>query len=214
MNKTVELVTKWTAFEEQYPASDIEDFCRFLLVQKKATDGSEKLFGGKMIPPRPALILLKLLGRIMWYYSFYAEMAIEGLHIKRVEEFYFLNYIFQMKEPIKTDVIYEYMHTFSTGLSILDGLIAQGYISETDDMDDKRSKRVCLTANGEKVLSKCYERFSGVAEVLTFHMPLEDTQLCTQLLKPIDNKFTGLWKKHKGSSFTEVYKEVTGKITE
>jgi len=211
MNKTVDLVTRWTGFEEKFPGASIEDFCRKQLSQSKENKHPEKLFEGKTTAPREDIILLKLLGRITWYQSFYTEIAMEGLEIKKVEEFYFLNYIRQVGNPIKTEVIYQYVHTFSTGLYILDGLIQKGYIKETGASKDKRSKRVSITAKGQKVLAKSYERFAPVVQLLTFDLPLEDIKLCIQLLGSIDTKFDPLWKKHRGKSLSKIYEQITGK---
>ena len=36
----------------------------------------------------------------------------------------------------------------------------------------------------------------------------DDKELCIQLLKNVEIKFSALWPRHRGKSFEEVYKEV------
>jgi hypothetical protein len=36
-----------------------------------------------------------------------------------------------------------------------------------------------------------------------------DKELCIQLLKNVEIKFSALWNRHRGKEFEEVYKEIT-----
>ena len=115
MNKTVELVNEWAEFSSKSPKADLADFCSHYLIRHREKANKTKLFGGQMVPPRSDLSLLKLMGRIMKMSMVYMDSAMKDTGAKRFEEFYFLNYIFQMKEPRKTEVIYcniqELVHT-------------------------------------------------------------------------------------------------------
>ena len=51
--------------------------------------------------------------------------------------------------------------------------------------------------------------------VLTFELSMlmndltdEDKQLCSQLLKGVQIKFSALWQKHKGRPFNDIYKVI------
>ena len=41
-----------------------------------------------------------------------------------------------------------------------------------------------------------------------YHLTDDDKQLCIQLLKNIEIKFSALWQKHKGKVFDDIYKEL------
>lgn len=210
MNATVQLVNAWAAYEEQHPGADLEGFCRYYLIQRREQDQDGKLFGGQPSPPTPHLVLGKLMGYLVKLYSFYVSMAIKNIGIKREEDFYFLNYISKAKNPRKTEVIYAYFMELTTGLSILNGLKDSGLIEEQDDPEDKRSKRVSITPQGELVLLDCYRQFSKVGDMLFQDMPAEDSMLCVQLLQGIEMKFSPLWQQHRGREFEELYVEMTG----
>jgi DNA-binding MarR family transcriptional regulator len=209
-NKTAELVNQWAVFEATHPEADIEDFCSYYLISRRQKDDTQKLFDGVM-PPGPHIVINKLIGRIAKLFMIYINMALEDIRIHHFEEFNLLNAIAHLKEPKKTEVIYHTINELSTGLNLLAGLKKQGYIIEQDDPDDKRSKRLRLTPKGEKILKACRERLSKVPEMIFMDMPSEDIELCVQLLKNIDIKFSALWQQHKGRPFVQVYEAMTGK---
>jgi DNA-binding MarR family transcriptional regulator len=211
MNKTVELVKMWGEFEIMNPQASIEDFCRHTLIEVLNNKSKSVRTKKKQQPPRKDIIAMKYIKRISWLYSFYVNKAKQQLSIKKEEEFFFLNYIYQHENPRKTDVIYEYMQELTTGLSILDGLRSQGWINEVDDVEDKRSKRLLITAEGQKVLKACIEKFARVNEILFKDVSREDLLFLIELLQPIDDKFSILWKAHRSKSFAEAYLEVTGR---
>lgn len=214
MNQTVELVNAWAAFEARHPEAGIEDFCRFYLISEREKSNREQLFNGIGVPPRPDLVLSKLMGRIMRMFSVYADDAVKAAGLKRADEFYFLSYIEQTKNPRKTEVIYSGIVELSTGLSILEQLKKSGYTEEKDDTEDKRSKRVSVTPAGRTVLHECYVKFHQVGEILFGEMATEDMQLCTQLIQPVDSRHSALWQQHKGKSFQETYEQLTRDLPE
>jgi len=210
MNKTVELVNEWAAFEETHPQAGIEDFCRYYLVRKREKENKPQFLEG-IVPAQKTSLLTKLLVKIVRIHNVYLDMATRETGIRQAEEFYFLSVIKNLKFPKKTEVIYHTVNELSNGLNILTSLIKQGYIKEQNDEEDKRSKRVSITPKGEKILRQCYAQIHKVSELMFFEMPDDDINLCIQLLKNVELKFSGQWLHHKGKPFDEVYNTVTGK---
>ena len=211
MKPIVKLVSAWAAFEDLYPNGTIEDFCKHHLALQTEKKQVEPLFDGE-IPPRPDIILTKMLDRFARMHRVYIQLAMKGLKIRHFEEFNLLSAIANLENPRKTDVIYHTIIELSTGLNLLSALKKRGYITEQTDPDDKRSIRLGLTARGEKILYTCYERFSKVPELLFMDMSTDDIGQCIQLLKDIDFKFSKLWLHHKTIPFDQVYDLMTNKI--
>jgi DNA-binding MarR family transcriptional regulator len=207
MNKTIELVNLWGAFEEQHPSGSIEDFCRRYL----AGQGQQKMKGplvGGVVPPVNEGLLLKIIGRISKLNMAFANMALKGTDLNQIEEFGMLGTIKQEKNPKKTEVIYANLFELSSGTDMLARMIKRGLIREYDDKDDKRSKRVELTATGEKVIAACKKRILKNSAMMMHDLTDDDKELCIQLLKNVEIKFSALWQKHKGKDFEKVYNEV------
>jgi DNA-binding MarR family transcriptional regulator len=208
MNKTVELVNHWGAFEKTHPDGDIEDFCRhYLANQQQKIQGP--LVGG-VVPPINDGLLLKIIGRISRLNMNYANLALKGTGLNQIEEFGILLTIKQETNPKKTEIIYANLSELSSGIDMLARMKKRGLIKEYDDKEDKRSKRVELTAKGEKITAICFVKIKKTALMLMNDLTNDDKELCIQLLKNIEIKFSTLWQRHKGKEFEEIYKEVVG----
>jgi DNA-binding MarR family transcriptional regulator len=155
--------------------------------------------------------LLKIIGRIHKLNMSYASGALEGTGLNQVEEFGILLTIQQEGERRKTDVIYANLFELSSGTDMLNRLKKRGLISEYDDENDKRSKRIKLTKAGENAIELCMNQMKKVAGMMTMDLDEDDKQLCIHLLKSIEIKFSALWQQHKGKPFDEVYREIMGK---
>ena len=204
MNKTIQLVNEWGSFEAAYPDANIGDFCRHYLATHQQQKNSGPLTGG-VVPPTSEGLLLKMIGRIHKLNMSYANNALENTGVKQVEEFGILLTIQQEQNPKKSEVIYANLFELSSGTDMLNRLIKRGLIKEYDDKADKRSKRIELTAAGVKAIELCIARMRKVASMMTVDLSEDDKQLCIQLLKNIEVKYSALWQQHKDKPFDEVY---------
>ena len=211
MDKTVELVTRWAAFAARNPQADLDDFYRYELLEKQHSRRQGEIAGG-VLPPETNLVLIKLLSRIDRLYTTYAEAAFDGTGIKQVDEFLFLNAIAHLQEPRKTDVIIHTITRLSSGLLIIDRLKHAGYVAEYENVADKRSKRLIITAAGSAVLQRCYERASQLGRLFFSDLSENDMRLCIQLLKGVEIRFAQLWPAHRGKSFDVIRQELQAGI--
>jgi len=209
MEKTIELVNSWGEFLRTHPEGNIEDFCRHSLAHSQQKETKGILVGG-VVPAVADGLLLKIIGRISKLNMNYANLALEGTGLKQIEEFGILVKIKQEKNPKKTEVIYANLFELSSGTDMLTRLKKRGLIKEYDDTEDKRSKRLELTTKGEKAVSASKGRILMNAAMLMKELTDDDKQLCIQLLKNVEIKFSALWQKHKGRAFDEIFKEVVG----
>lgn len=208
MNKTIELVTHWGEFEQKHPKGNIDDFCRYYLAHQQQKKVKGQLVGG-VVPPFNDGLLMKIIGRISKLNMSYANLALKGTGLNQIEEFGVLLTIKKEKNPKKTAVIYANLFELSSGTDMLNRMQKRGLIKEYADKEDKRAKRIELTAKGEKVAASCLEKIEKNAKMLMNDLADDDKALCIQLLKNIEIKFSALWQKHKGKKFDDIYKELT-----
>jgi DNA-binding MarR family transcriptional regulator len=209
MNKTAEIVNQWADFESKHPEEGIAEFCRYYLASRREAKESSGLFDGEM-PPRSDIILIKLIDRIARLHMIYIDIAMKDLKIDHFEEFSLLSATANLNNPRKTEVIYHTINELSTGLNLLAGMKKRGYITEHNDTEDRRSKRLKLTQKGEKILRACYEKFAQVPEMMLKDMSRDDIDLCIQLLKNIEIKFSKLYLQHRDKTFEQVYQNIKG----
>jgi len=207
VNKTVALVNEWGDFEAEHPEGGIEDFCRYYLASREKEKVTGRLVGG-VVPALNDALLLKIIGRISKLNMSYVNMALKETELNQIEEFGILITIKQEKNPKKTELINANLFELSSGTDMLARMKKRGLIKEYNDKEDKRSKRVELTAKGEKVIKACYAPIQKNALMLMHDLSNDDKDLCIQLLKNVEIKFSALWPQHKGKPFDEIYDEV------
>lgn len=107
-------------------------------------------------------------------------------------------------------MIYANLFELSSGTDMLTRMKKRGLIKEYDDQEDKRSKRIEVTAKGDKAIEASFGRVRKMAEIMMNDLTDDDKRLCIQLLKNIEIKFSALWPRHKGKDFEEIYTDVMG----
>lgn len=205
VNQTVELVKLWGAYEEQHPGASIADFCRHYLAgaAKKENYGTPK---GELRPDLNGQLVI-LLRRIGKFHIAYSNKALGGTGLDQMEEFGILVTVYNQKNPIKSEAIFNNIMELSSGSNMLIRLKKRGLVSEYDDEQDKRVKRLKLTAKVEAVLMKAKDVVLQVAQMMVHDLSDEDKRLCVQLLQPVDRRFSGLFQKQRNKSFDEIYNE-------
>ena len=197
----------WGAFEEKYPEGSIEDFCRYQLIHQRESTTDKPLTSGPA-PMHPNGQLLRLIGRVNKLNMIYAYAALAGTGVNQLEEFGLLMHIHQAKNPRKTEIIYSNLMELSSGTDMLNRLKSRGFIREYDDTEDRRSKRLELTAEGAVVIEVCRQRVGKLAAMMLHDMADDDIQLCIKLLKGVEQKFSALLPGHKGKKFEEIFQDI------
>lgn len=191
MNKAVELINEWAAFDEQYPGTSLEDFCRHYLIKKREPQDAGEISGGVM-PPKIDSILLKLLGRITSMGQIYSREMLKKIPEIQLEGFHYLTTLRQLGESRKTDVINHHLSELSTGIDILNRLKESELIEERPDPSDRRAKLIKVSPQGNQLLLRCFWRMSHVGSILFDELAEEDKKLCIQLLKNVEIKHAKL----------------------
>lgn len=205
MNLTVELVKLWGEYEVQNPGGTIEDFCRSHLAGKIRT--KTRKLENNLLQPDLNGRLIKMLSRIGKFQEIYANKALAGTGLNQIEEFGILIAIFNLKEPIKSEAIFNNMLELSSGVNILNRLKTRNLVTEYTDPDDRRVKRLRITPKGEKSLINAKQQILKVVGMLTQGLTDDDKHLCLEILNPIDSRFTLLIRKQKNKTFEEIYLE-------
>src|SRR4029077_16798319 len=205
MNKTAVLVARWAAFEEQHPDASLEDFFRYSLAEKvKPRSGMGS--PGKLIPDLNGRLVI-LIRRIGKFHMAYSNIALEGTGLDQMEEFGILVTILNWGNPIKSEAIFNNIMELSSGTNMLIRMKKRGLVREYADPQDKRTKRLELTAKGKKTVLSARDKVMRCAGMLVHDLSDDDKELCIQLLSPIDRRFSGLFQKQKNKDFDTIYEE-------
>lgn len=215
MNKTVQLVNEWAAFESAHPQAEIEEFCRYYLTMQRSKLDLGENFLGKGAPPMPAAYLMKLIGFIARLFEIYVARALSDVpEIKQAEDFFFLNSIYHCGECRKTEVAQQQLMGISTGIDTLNRLLAHELIEERTDPSDKRARLVKATEKGQQILHKCYLRAGVVNDLIFNNLSVDDMKLCIQLLRGVEARHSALAFELRDLPIDEMYERIMGRKLE
>lgn len=181
-NQLVELVNLFHAYEQQNPDASITDFCRYHLAMEKIKDDE------KIISPvtEEEVSLTGRLGRLLGIMSKYAEFywrkMVEITGLDSVEDFGYLACTYQLKNPTKSELILYNISSFPSGIEVIKRLVRKGWLEESPDVHDKRSKRLTITPEGLKVLQRCIPEAQRIADIIFPMLTQEEKEILHQLL--------------------------------
>ncbi len=173
MNKdleiVVELIKSWEKFRENGGAN-LEEFSFWLFRNFNASDAqngsTNHAMGTKALPQKDNenvnAKISHLWGQLERYKHNLVKKAFKDLPIKTVDEFGFLSFVEERKNPKKADYIKCSLLETTTSFEMMKRMYKLGLINEEIDKDDKRSKRIQLTEKGQIVLEQARIKINQV----------------------------------------------------
>lgn len=187
MHELVKLVTHWTSFTDKHPGAKADDFCRHYLATHAAEEHAQTKARGSKTAMSMDLDsrFVRAVTRTAMSIWTYMRIALKDTSLKNLENFTLLAALRIQGESRKSDIINYAMMEFSTGIVILNRLVAQKLVHERIDPDDKRGRLLRLTAKGEKSLVAAFKKNQLARQVLLQGVSDADKQVCVQVLDPI-----------------------------
>lgn len=187
--KIVELVNLWARYEAERPDLSIEDFCVQVLAERaQAAIHDEKVFdyawtAEELLNGR----LGRMLGRLAKYVNIYSKKAFADADLNNVEDVVYLGVLQMMGNPRKTDLINAMLSEFPSGIDIIKRLLRLELVTETPDLEDKRSKRLHLTDKGRLCLHDSFPLINRVSEMAFTTLNTAEKMLLLQLLGRLED---------------------------
>ncbi|TAE27187.1 MAG: MarR family transcriptional regulator [Candidatus Kapaibacterium sp.] len=179
--------------------------------EKRVRRGEEDVMEYHQYLPLEAQISA-LLTRMNRFSMFYTKKAFQGLVISNATEFGILAGIKSLGNPRKTDVINFNLLEKTTGTELLKRMIADGVVVESDDADDKRSKRVRLTRKGEKLVEEASMRLLEMSSLVTGNLTHEQKQELSQMLHELGDFHNTIYFNQAELSVSEIIERNVVKI--
>jgi len=206
-----ELVTYYGEFKEIHPEGDHAAFGRWLMSKSKtpfdenepSVSEESKEFAEYIRERTPSQQLGILIGRLFRFAKFYAKKNLSDLNLS-LEEFGFLAGTKQMGNPTKSELIYMNLTEPTSGTEILKRLIKLGFVIETENNDDKRSKRISVTDLGMKTLIEAYQRMGNMAYFMAGNLTHEEVDQLVGTLRYLNDFHTYHYHHNKEMNVDEL----------
>ncbi|GAB3642587.1 MarR family winged helix-turn-helix transcriptional regulator [Spirosoma arcticum] len=228
----VVLVNAWAAYSTATPNADIAGFCLHYLTERTDSTLSQsgegdalavdthpvpavehyvKPAGDAVFMPRPEIRLGELVGRMAGYIDFYSKKAMQPFRFSGVDDPVYLLALVQMGTPKKSELIYEMVSEFASGIEIINRLVRLGLIDEFPDEHDRRSKRLRITPAGLAMIYQVFPAMEQLLDVAFGSLTAGEKALLVQLLDKLYRYHDEHYKRSKNADFEEVYNRMVGK---
>ncbi len=201
--KIVELVNLWSKYEDENPEMSIADFC----VKYLAENSTQSLEEWHSVPVNGQLA--GLLGRLVKYSNLYSKKALNHFPLNNIEDWIYLISLMDLKTPKKSELIYEMLSEFPSGIDIIKRLIASDLVEEFPDENDKRSKRVKITEKGLQVLAESMPYMDKVGKMAFDTLTPSEKTMIVNILKRLDSFHNEHFKNVRNIEFEQAFEVLT-----
>lgn len=182
----IPVVTAWERFVNIKPCESLHEFAKWILAETRASSETENPTNQKLENNGRAAQLIADLHKIMVIRT---KPVLKSLGLVNEYEFSILYQVRLHKNANKKTICQILLIEGSTGIEIIKRLIKNGFLYESTDSNDRRSKTLTLSPLGEQVIEKGYELLSQLDLYQEFLTPLvqKDSDIFLDSLQKLNN---------------------------
>jgi DNA-binding MarR family transcriptional regulator len=139
-----------------------------------------------MSPQNIDIMLCKWITAMYRYVKVYSRKAFKDTAVGGIDEFVYLMHLFAEGNMSKTTLFEKNIHEKPTGIQIINRLIQQGFIEQTDYVHDKRSKELSITQKGRGALMEALPPANSISQLAVGVLTDAEKGQLFQLLKKLD----------------------------
>lgn len=175
--------------KHQVYSSDIEGFKKWIIDGKINRDESvidEPIWEGKENGRSPESVISTLIVHLNRYAKTYSKSAIADSDFNTQEEFIYLINLKAFGEMTKMELIKKNIQDKSSGILIINRLIKQGWIEQSNSETDKRSKVLKITEKGRNALENQMEKIRNATHIVTGNLNHAEKMELIRILDKLD----------------------------
>ena len=128
------------------------------------------------------------------YYKTYAKRVLGESELSSPDGFSFLYHLSHTDSFRKMELIKMHHLEPPSGIEVLKRLLKKGFITEFDDAQDKRAKRISITEKGKKELQRIMPKMKEVFQLMTAELSLNEKLHAIGFLKQMNDFHSGIGK--------------------
>lgn len=130
------------------------------------------------------------------YAKSYSKSAIHNSDFSTQEDFIYLINLKAFGAMTKMDLIKKNVHEKPVGIQIINRLLAQGWIEQSDSPTDKRSKVIAVTTLGLDALEKQMPKIRQATQIVTGDLTATEKNELIRLLNKLNDFHRPIYEKH------------------
>ncbi len=139
------------------------------------------------------------------YAKFYTKHALNGSKLVTYDDFVYLIALLKYGEKTKTELIQFNIQEKAAGVEVIKRLIKNGFISQTNDEIDRRSKRLNISAVGKAEVYAVLEKMQTVAQLVGGNLTVAEKNTLVELLQKLNDFHQPVFEQEKSFDLTETH---------
>lgn len=185
------------ANQTSHSKNSIEDFKRWVSVNyERESVADEPNWEGKENGRSSESVINTLIVHMNRYAKSYSKSAIYGSDFSTQEDFIYLINLKAFGEMTKMDLIKKNVHEKPAGMQIINRLITQGWVNQTDSEIDKRSKVLKINNKGIEVLEKQMDKIRKATKIVTGDLTHNEKMELIRLLNKLNDFHQSIYDKN------------------
>ncbi|WP_413997923.1 MarR family winged helix-turn-helix transcriptional regulator [Flavobacterium sp. W1B] len=178
-----------TSIESKFYSKDLSGFKRWIYDGEKDIENiiEEPDWEGKENGRSAESVISTLIVHMNRYAKTYSKSAIYNSKFATQEDFIYLINLKAFGAMTKTDLIKKNIQEKPVGMQIINRLIKQGWVEQSDSLEDKRSKIILITANGIAALEQNMKQIRRATEIVTGNLIYAEKIELIRLLKKLEH---------------------------
>ena len=169
--------------EKDREPADIQEFIIWTTEQVFSEDLHDQSYHQDGNTDMELAYLLVMQGR---HFKLYCKDVLHDTAISSPDEYSFLYHLSLAESYRKMELIHIHMLEGPSGIEVIKRLLRKGLISEFDDAEDKRAKRVRITEAGRALVSSLVPQMQTVYEKMGGEMTLREKLHAIFFLKSLN----------------------------
>jgi len=216
MSNSILLLEKILPFLKQYENernnSDLKEFSTYMNENILGFDSENdntriEISDFKDVKKYPEVEFSTLITNLYRFAKHYSKKAFATTSIRTIEEFGFLASLFKEQNLLKNELINRHLIEPSSGSEILKRLIKNGLVEEYPDENDKRSKRVMLTKNGNFEIITAFIEMGKVSSIVSGNITKSELYSALTILNKLNYFHHQIHECDKNTSLDELNKK-------
>lgn len=185
--KLIEEFEEQSKDKQQYSA-DIKGFKQWIINNYQGEFSKvDPEWEGKEKGRSPESVINTLIVHMNRYAKSYSKSVIHDSVFSTQEDFIYLIILKAYGSMTKMELIKENVHEKSVGMLIINRLIKQDLVSQTDSKEDRRSKIVSISEKGRDALNELMEKVRQATDIVTGDLDYSEKMELIQLLQKLDD---------------------------
>ncbi|WP_410220719.1 MarR family winged helix-turn-helix transcriptional regulator [Pedobacter sp.] len=190
-------------FETENPVEglykhNIEGFKSWIAQSHHNCKKQEPYWEGKENGRSAESVINTLIVHMNRYAKSYSKSAIHDSDFSTQEDFIYLINLKAFGSMSKTDLIKKNVHEKPVGMQIINRLISQKWVEQTESATDKRSKVLSITEKGLEVLEKQMNKIRQATTIVTGNLTHTEKMELIRLLNKLNDFHEPIYDRNIG----------------